>query len=163
MAKRKQQDNVEFNMTPMIDVTFQLIIFFIIAGTIVSDELEALKVPEPTNTIAREEFNEDTNIIVNIVSKYGDEDRDDIDPVMASRADAWYVRREKIDVGDIETLSSRFKAAVEKLSEKDREKFTIEIRSDYRIKYADVETVMLAAADAGVPKMNITAIVDTRQ
>ena len=157
--KRKEQENIEFNMTPMIDVTFQLIIFFIIAGTIVSDELAALKVPDPTETMAREEFNGDGGLIVNIVSEVGDGDEEGPE---ASRAKYWVVRRIEIPVGDIDRLKEEFSKSVEGLSPDKKAKFTVEIRGDYRVQYGDIETVLLAAAEAGIPKMNITAIADTR-
>jgi biopolymer transport protein ExbD len=158
--KRKEQENLEFNMTPMIDVTFQLIIFFIIAGTIVSDELAALKVPRPTETEAREEFNTTTGIIVNIVSEMGDEEGEGPE---ASRAKYWFVHRKEIDVGDIDELKRVLEETVKKLSPKEKAKFTVEIRGDYRVQYGDIETVLLACAEAGIPKMNITAIADTKR
>ena len=159
--KRKEQENLEFNMTPMIDVTFQLIIFFIIAGTIVSDELAALKVPNPTETMAREEFNrkEHGGLIVNIVSEAGDSDDDGPD---ASRAKYWVVHGDQLDVGDIEALKDVFQDEVKNLSPDKKALFTLEIRGDYRVQYGDIETVLLAAAESGIPKMNITAIADTK-
>ena len=42
-----QPVQVEFNMTPMIDVTFQLILFFILVGQVASDALARMLVPEP--------------------------------------------------------------------------------------------------------------------
>ena len=161
MAKRRQQpENIEFNMTPMIDVTFQLIIFFIIAGQIVSDELAALKVPRPTETMAREEFNADDHIIVNIVSSAGDTDEEGPD---ASLAKYWQVNTEKIEDLDIERLKEEMRKIYDHISEADRPTFAVEIRGDYRVQYGDIETVLLAAAEVGIPRMNITAIVEARR
>ena len=46
MSKRRTPDTeVKMDMTPMIDVTFQLIIFFIIVADLTQTELEDLKLP----------------------------------------------------------------------------------------------------------------------
>ncbi len=161
MAKKRQQsDNIEFNMTPMIDVTFQLIIFFIIAGTIVSDELAALKVPKPTETMAREEFNKIPHLIVNIVSSAGDTESEDPD---TSLAKYWFVNRKEIEPTDIEMLKDEMRVVFDKVPVDKRPKFAVEIRGDYRVQYGDIEMVLLAAAEVGIPKMNITAIVEARE
>ena len=72
MAKRKTAEGsaVDFNMTPMIDVTFQLIIFFILAGQMVNDKIKALIPPEPYESLAAEMLG-DSVVIVNIVSSAG--------------------------------------------------------------------------------------------
>ncbi len=45
MARRKADTDVEVDMTPMIDMTFLLIIFFIIVNDLSQQELEELKLP----------------------------------------------------------------------------------------------------------------------
>jgi len=158
MAKKKQvpDSNVEFNMTPMIDVTFQLIIFFIIAGQIVSNELEKLKPPQPHPSIANSAFNADKNLIINIVS---DAKHDHDEGPDASRAKFWAIKGQRIEVHDMDALKEQFEKALDRVPDEDRANFTVELRSDRRVQYADVETVLLAAAESGNPKMNITAIV----
>ncbi len=42
----REKPDVTFNLTPMIDVTFQLIIFFILAGSFASLDLIRMNVPE---------------------------------------------------------------------------------------------------------------------
>ena len=162
MAKyRPQPKNVEFNMTPLIDVTFQLIIFFIITGQIVSEELAKLKVPKPTETQAIEDMKKGgLSVIVNIVSAAGDKTEEQAGGIDASRAEAWVVHGKPVPVDDMDALVRIFKDDLKKVSESERSKFTLELRSDYRVQYADVQTVMLAAADAGIANMNITAVTD---
>jgi len=45
MARKRQVSEVEVDMTPMIDLTFLLIIFFIIVNDMTQQELEDLKLP----------------------------------------------------------------------------------------------------------------------
>ncbi len=45
MARKKPNTDVEVDMTPMIDLTFLLIIFFIIVNDMTQQELEDLKLP----------------------------------------------------------------------------------------------------------------------
>ncbi|MHC4561223.1 MAG: ExbD/TolR family protein [Planctomycetota bacterium] len=164
MAKRKAQgSNVEFNMTPMIDVTFQLIIFFIITGQIVSNDLAPLKVPAPADTQAREELVDKPGLIINVVSEVGDEEGPKVDLRKAARADYWWVAQQKVKVGDMDALTTIFREELDRIPEAKRKDYKLEVRSDYRVKYADVETVMLAAAEAGFQTMNITAIADPKK
>ncbi len=161
MAKKKVDSGVqEFNMTPMIDVTFQLIIFFILAGQMASQDIKALIPPKPYHSQASEALNPKQRVIVNIVSKASD-DANAPDETM------WYVGSanlpEPVEIAAdptkrqelFETLEMAYQAAPPELAEE----FTIEIRCDHRIQYRSVETVLMAAGEAGIPKMAITALV----
>jgi biopolymer transport protein ExbD len=167
MAKEKKIDSgvQEFNMTPMIDVTFQLIIFFILAGQMASQDIKALIPPKPFHSEASEALQPEQRVIVNIVSKASDDaNADDID---ARDASIWYVGSanlpEPVEIAAdptnrqelFETLEAAYGAAPPDL----QEEFTIEIRCDHRIQYRSVETVLMAAGEAGIPKMAITALV----
>ena len=44
--KRKEEDSVNIDLTPMIDVVFQLLIFFIVVTQISSNENVALRLPD---------------------------------------------------------------------------------------------------------------------
>jgi biopolymer transport protein ExbD len=55
MAKKKKivgGGSMDINMTPMIDCTFQLIIFFILTAQIASEEVAKVAVPEPHHSMA---------------------------------------------------------------------------------------------------------------
>jgi biopolymer transport protein ExbD len=63
-------------------------------------------------------------------------------------------------VGDHQALVNALKRQKkDKQGDLGDEEFYVEIRSDYRISYAQVEPVMIAAAEAGFKKMNVTALV----
>ncbi len=159
MAKKKRiagGGDVDFNMTPMIDVTFQLIIFFIIAGQMVNDEIKALIPPEPYESLAAEMPSAGV-IIVNIVAEAGaDANASDAD---AREAKMWFVKGVEVTVGETQELVQQLQRVLAGMSQEAREAPIIEIRCDYRVQYSDVETVLLAARDAGIPDMHITAIV----
>lgn len=162
MAKKKRTPggDFDFNMTPMIDVTFQLIIFFIIAGQMSSDDIEALIPPEPYRSLASEALRAQQAVIVNIVSlAKNDKNAPDED---AREASMWYVKGKAIEVDDKERLVEAINTVLAGMSEKNRNPPRIEIRCDRRIQYRDVQTVLMAASAAGVADMRITAVVEDK-
>lgn len=72
--KSKKMEDVEMDMTPMIDVVFNLIIFFMLVTQMVTIERAELELPRADN--AQEEEVEDKNqFIVNIHEKPDDNGR----------------------------------------------------------------------------------------
>ena len=65
-----------------------------------------------------------------------------------------------IDLDDIEKLERILKDEFRK--SKKREEFHVEIRADHRVHFGYVLPVMDAAVRAGIPKMNITALLNVR-
>jgi biopolymer transport protein ExbD len=163
MARRRRQegDAVDVNLTPMIDVTFQLIIFFILTAQIASEELAKLKTHKPYNSqaTAEEDVQDMPNkVIVNVVNRYGDKDKQR-DPYLASQPEYYQVGITRVEVGDVETLSNLMKNRKASAKAKGYKEFFVEIRADKDIAYGSMEPVMRAAADAKIKKMSITAIV----
>lgn len=175
MAKKKRIDGSiqEVNMTPMIDCTFQLIIFFILTAQMASQELAKVSLPEPAKSMAVGPDPEDTgggattisNVTVNVVNKYGDQDKDR-QPELAGKAQYYQIGPDKIDAGNIEALTTAIKARknqiltdknIKKVKESD---IIVEIRADKDIAFQDIEPVMRAAAEAKIAKMSMTALVD---
>ncbi len=154
--------DVSINLTPMIDVTFQLIIFFIIVGQIASDELAQLILPRPyqSQVITEEEgLRQPNRVIVNVVSA---EKKDNDDPLTAGEAREYKVSGKRINLKYpnayedlVDAIKARYIA-----SEKPNE-FVVEIRADERVAYLAVEPIMRAAGGVGISKMNLTAEVWT--
>ena len=72
---RSQRDRVGLNMTPMIDVVFLLIIFFMLVNRIVTNETVQMIVPELDNP-KTQELGEVKKIVVNIApEEYSRDDR----------------------------------------------------------------------------------------
>jgi len=155
---------VGFNMTPMIDCTFQLIIFFILSATVMSQALADLELHRPWRSQARGEkeiLPEAVNrVIVNVVSAA--EKKKDAPPQLASQAKRYQILTEKIEIGNKDELTRIIKDKVKRARQAGHKKFFVEIRGDYRVNFGAVKPVMLAAAKAGVTnvemKMNLTAL-----
>jgi biopolymer transport protein ExbD len=180
MAKKKNKvgaGQIDVNMTPMIDCTFQLIIFFILTAQMAAQEIAPVAVPEPFESMAINEvegggkLNEMSNkVTVNIVGPYGDELKNR-QPVDSGDAVFYQIGDKKIDIGDAPKLTTvmklhldRFKQAEQKKGKTpDSKNFFVEIRGDQDVDYASVAPVMQAAGDAGISKMNITALVDAKR
>ena len=163
MAKKKFKTSVtECNLTPMIDVTFQLIIFFILVGQITSEDLAALIPPQPYASLADENASTKYNIIVNVPSKAGDDLKYVVDSrqkaMDAHTAETWFVAGVEVPISDDEALVVELQKYLTRFGEHQSEA-CVEIRSDRRVFYRDVERVLLAAGKAGISKMNITALV----
>ena len=180
MAKKRQKvgaGQIDINLTPMIDCTFQLIIFFILTAQMAAQEIAPVAVPEPYESMAFNEvegggkMNQMSNkVTVNIVGPYGDELKDR-KAVNSGDALFYQIGDRKIDIGDTEQLTSvmklhldRFKQTEQKKGKKPKNKdFFVEIRGDQDVDYASVAPVMQAAGDAGISKMNLTALVDPKR
>ena len=158
---KRGSSNVEFNMTPMIDVTFQLIIFFILAGQIASAELAQLMLHKPWESQAlKPEVLPKDKIVINVVSQADPTEKaENISAFQAAQAQEYRIGSKKIPVGHYDRLVETLKERKKLFAEGDEQPY-VEIRSDYRINYAQVSPVMLAAAAAGFRKMNITALLE---
>ena len=164
MAKKKFKTSVtECNLTPMIDVTFQLIIFFILVGQITSEDLKPLIPPMPYDSLANQDASTKFNIIVNVPSEAGDDLKYVVDSeakaVATHRAEMWFVSGEEVELDNDEALKDALVLRLAKFGE-DQAEACVEIRCDRRVYYENVERVLLAAGKAGISKMNITALVD---
>jgi len=176
MAKKKRKIGgggvEEVNLTPMIDCTFQLIIFFIITAQMANQDLAKIAVAEPATSRAVEPDKELPNVcVVNIINEYGDQvdkvDKDGNiigervrDPLISARAKEYRIGVKTIAISDAESLVQIFKERRKSAKEQGFKEFFVEIRGDKDIAYAGILPVMQAAAEAGIAKMFITAIVD---
>lgn len=155
--------NVEVNMTPMIDCTFQLLIFFILTTQIANAELAPMVLAEPYKSVAiSEETGRSNRVIVNIFNSYG-LTTDDRNPDEAAVAQGYIVAGgEAIEVTDLATLKDRLSERRDQAGAMgfDPADFLVEIRCDKDIHYAYVEPVLRAASELEIAKMNVMAIVD---
>lgn len=154
--------DVSFNYVPLIDVTFNLIIFFVLTSEISNANLARVIVAEPTQSVAAKRETVTNNfIIINVVSQAAD--KKDANPVFAAKAAAYEVDGKKVELNDTSKLADAIKKAKAKYENppagtiKPTGEFSVEIRADHRLNYDDVRPVMLAIAEADVKKMNITA------
>jgi biopolymer transport protein ExbD len=161
--KRKGEGNaVEVNMTPMIDCTFQLLIFFLITTKFTNQALAKLQLHEPdvSQAVSSEQVEFPNKTIINVTSKAGEQDEEwrKANPVETSQPDKYVVGGAHIDVGNETELQRLLKASYAAARKAGYKDYFVEIRADKDVSFAAVLPVMEAAANADIPKMNITAI-----
>jgi len=168
MAKRRNvvsSGDVDFNMTPMIDCTFQLIIFFILVSQTANEAYaKNVKIVRPieSQAIPGSVAQFPNKVTVNVVSAAaGDEDAD---LEQAAAADFYKINTEKFEVGEwdrmIEVIRMRKREFEQQFGTapapngSDEEAFFLEVRADERVSWRDVAPVIRAGVKAGIKKMN---------
>lgn len=126
VPRRDMHGEVGFDMTPMIDIVFQLIIFFLLTGHLVKQETQ-VKLPLPE-------------------ASSGDEDVDDEAPRVTINVQA---------DGQVSLGSGQVNMAelTQRLAEKRAaigDGLEVRIRSDRRVAYGVVEPIMLACTKVGI-------------
>lgn len=163
-ASRAGAGDVQFNVTPMVDVTFLLIIFFILAGQMSSQEMaRTIKLSRPAGSQALKRGSKEAlnRVVVNVVARVALIGKDEeLDSSLQGQAHHYEIMGKPIQVGDIPELLARFSKSRDAAKAKGQkpEEFTVEIRADYRIGYGEVEPVIAAAVKAKIPKMHIAAL-----
>ncbi len=69
MAKRKMPADVDYqggNMTPMIDIVFQLLIFFMLVTDMARAQIENLKIPSASKAI-KEKYEDPLMLVLNVM------------------------------------------------------------------------------------------------
>lgn len=150
---------IAFNMTPMIDCTFLLIIFFMLATQLASENYVQMKLPDPDNNVAKEYEGLD-KVIVNVVP-YSDREISE-KPSLAGAAKAYKLSVSAFGKQDIDKL-------VRRLTQERREReqgtkaagktgdFVVELRADRSVHYTEIEPVLQALQRARLGSMYITA------
>ncbi len=135
---RKQQENPQLDMTPMIDVVFELIIFFVVTLTQATAKDETVRLEDGKHGI---ELTPDelppTHLIVDVA------------------------RNGRISMCDVTItpaeLGRRVKERMRKYGE-----FPVLIRADYRARHKSVADVMNACTMNGIWKLSFVAVYDRK-
>ncbi|MGC9455077.1 MAG: ExbD/TolR family protein [Phycisphaerae bacterium] len=154
-GQAQQRGAVSFNMTPMIDCVFLLIIFFLLASSFASQKLPQLDPhrPEASQAQPREEMEIPNKVIVNILPTEGETLSED--PSMAGRARGYNIDGKSIEVGDTATLEE---ILTDRKQSARGDDFFVEVRVDWRVAYSEVVPVLQAAARAEIENLNLTAL-----
>ena len=135
---RKSSENPQLDMTPMIDVVFELIIFFVVTLTEAQRKDETIELEDGKHGIVlTPEELPPTHMMIDIgVDKKG---------------------KARISMGDRDVtpdeISRRVKEKMRKVGE-----FPVLIRADYAVKHSAVERVMNACTAAGLWKISFVAV-----
>lgn len=183
MARKRKAPaaDVGFNMTPMIDCTFQLIIFFILASQVANDayakNVQIVR-PDDSQALPASVAEFPNRVTINVVSAAAESDSQD--PMLAANAGFYKINTVTFEVGEwdrmIEVIKSRKNEFLRTIgmteeqaaqaeaeaartgAEHSPATFWLEIRADERVNYADIAPVIRAGVEAGISKMNITAL-----
>ena len=152
----QDKPEVNFNMTPMIDCTFQLIIFFMLVTQMVSAEFVQMKLPAPINPIVVQ-LEDKNRVIINVVPYSAQQVADN--PAFNGKSQGYSIGTTKIDRGDVEKLKRLILQARDELVKKGfkAEDFAVEIRADRSTHYLEVLPVLEAVGAAQIEKMRISA------
>ena len=121
LAQQNEEEDIEIDMSPMIDMVFLLLIFFVVASAVV-DEKVSIDVP------------------VAVYSKVA-EDTTGRFTITVQKGGELYVEQEIVS---IEELKARLKPELEF-----NPKLRIQIRSDSDVRYKVNEEIMEACAEVG--------------
>lgn len=118
-----------FNMTPMIDVVFLLIIFFLVSSHLARQETQLeLDLPDARSGESAE-ADESRRVVVNVLAEARPEGR--------------------IQVGGKVMQTDRLSELIRYESQSAAGKLEVRIRSDRRVPYRVIEPILIASARAG--------------
>lgn len=144
---RKSQENPALDMTPMIDVVFELIIFFVVTLTEAQKKDETIELEDGKHGIAlTPEELPPTHMQIDIAS------RDKKGKTLP---------RGRISMGDREITPDEISRRVKERRDKVGE-FPVLIREDYNCRHEVVARVMNAVTAAGIWKISFMAVGEDR-
>ncbi len=155
MTSGAKPSAMNINLTPMIDCTMLLVIFFLLTTQMASPDYIAMKLPKPHGSIAQE--TETNRAVVNVVP-YTD--------VQVARGEGTAEKAMEYRVGTVHYSKNDMGRLIEKLQELRRasanpKDFRVEIRSDTRIEYSEVEPIFAFLMTARIQKVHVTALRQT--
>ena len=130
--KRTQRDEPDLNLTPLIDVVFLLLIFFMVTTTFVKEADLQIVLPESTAK-AETQQRVPVEIAIDAQGRY-------------------FINQKEVVNTTLETLVIALKKA------KVDKKLGIVIRADARTPHASVVTAMDASGQAGISKISIATV-----
>ena len=152
VVKSKGRGNVSFNMTPMIDIIFNLIIFFMLVSQFQQLEIEdvVLPVAEAAKVM---DYSEYRNIVINIVKGK----TSSLDSVVKVMGREMRVLEPYTRPDGSQTVGGELTAyLVDAASRGNKANLNVILRADADVPYEDVARVMLAAGAAEIEGWWIT-------
>lgn len=147
MAKKKFDVNAVTDLTPMIDCTFLLIIFFMCVTEMARVELEQLTLPKANKAINDVDVPKDRQVI-NVTYS-----------VVNNQEIVSNIIIRKVTYNEGEKLVAFLKTCAEKAGRDDKgvSRLSVKIRADGRVEYQHVQRVMVACMKAGISRISFGA------
>ena len=142
-------------MTPLIDVTFQLIIFFMLVNNIIAEENVDMLVPNLEQPRTRE-LGEVDKVTINVApQEYDRTDRTSGNPLNFP-GDAMFVQigQEKYGIDQLGQMVESLKQSKAANSEVE-----VLLRADAALYYKSIQPVMDAINSAGISTVNLVAVI----
>ncbi len=157
MARRKRHNPTKptMNITPLIDVVLQLIIFFMLVNNIIAEESVKMIVPAVDEPVARE-VGDERRIVVNVSpGPFRMDERRAAPLTFAGEPEAVMIAGQWFEADDVEAMT----AALRTLRE-ERGEVEVLLRADAAMYYESVRPVMQAIAGAGIERVNLVAYLE---
>ena len=139
MAKKTRNEDASLDMTPMIDVVFQLIIFFVVTLKMSDDKDTTIKLED---------------------GKYGITLTQDELPPSQLMIDV--ARNGRVSLSNMTLTDQMLAQKVKERKARYGADFPCMIRADYRTKHRDVARVMNICAACGVWKLSFVAVQEAK-
>ena len=157
---KKGNAKASMNMTPLIDVTFQLILFFMLVSNIIAEESIKLKVPQLDEPQTRE-LGDVNRIIISVASgeTYSGQDRDanplTFDPRARIISLGVALRWDLAQVGLAQAMDE-LSGVLKKAKQEDKD-VQVLLRADAALHYSEVEPIMAVITGANITTVNMVA------
>lgn len=147
MAKAKYDLNSSFDLTPMIDCVFLLIIFFMCVTEMARVEFEQLTLPKAIKSVDDKDVPKDRQVI-NVTYS-----------IVNNQEVVSQVIIRKVTYNEQEQLIAFLKTKAEKAGRDDHgvSRLSVKIRADGRVAYQQVQRVMVACMKAGISRISFGA------
>lgn len=151
MARKQKQADVGINMTPMIDVCFQLITFFMLASSYASAEIDKLvKVPTFDNRESQAQIEQPRypfRVVINLAA------------TAENSKELQYIKVGPIGIGtDLNKLKNMLQALKDKAREQDKDaKLVVIVRAHRTLATQHVAAVMHTAGSIGIPDVQFAS------
>ncbi len=139
MSKKRETEGCSVNMTPMIDVVFQLIIFFIVTINIADSKDETVRLELGTNGQEVESGDSKASALVIDVSQKG-----------------------RISIGNIEVRPNDLKTIMARRFRLYGNNFQVWVRGDARATHKQIRKVMDTCTASGLGRVSFIAVKDAR-
>ena len=145
-----------FNMTPMIDVVFLLIVFFMLICQFISQDNERLAVPDNCSTAIDDPVNMENEIVIQVWSRTGNKDN----VVYSIGQSDFYLENDDQDSSTklIMDISQSLKDSATGMKNP-----VIRLRGDGSLSCSQVRPAIKAAATAGLANIRFAAFKDSDQ
>lgn len=147
----------EMNITPLIDVTFLLIIFFMLVNNIVGEEMVEMVVPELTDPMAQPLGETQRRVVVNVAPMPGSSlSAREANPLLYS-GEAFQVKvgTREFALNDMAGVTATLRDSVAR-----NPGVEVLLRADAALFYEQVQPVLIAITRAGIKQVNVAAALE---